>query len=528
MKTLPLLFPLIPAAVLAQQKPNIIIILADDMGYSDLGCYGSEINTPNIDKLAANGIRFRQFYNCARSCPTRAALLTGLYPHKADMGWMTAADLGNEGYQGDLSKHSATIAQVLKPEGYENYMVGKWHVTSYKYESPDGPKHNWPLQRGFDRFFGTVKGGGNYYNPVTLCSGNTQYKKAPDGFYYTDALADSASKFISEQHDNKPFFMYLAFTAPHWPLHAKSQDIAKYKGIYGMGWDKLRELRHERMIKLGILKSAYELTPREARVPAWDSLSQDEKDLWALRMAIYAAQIDCMDQGIGRVIKTLKDKGILENTAIFFLSDNGACAEFISTASKDPGHLGDSLSFESYRINWANASSTPFREYKHWTHEGGIATPLIVHYPAGIKNTNSITDQIGHVTDLMATCIELSGAKYPKRLNGNTIRTLDGMSLVPAMTGQSYDRGYVFWEHESNRALRYGKWKLVSRGFTENGPLDWELYDMEQDRTELHNLANEHAELVKSLSEKWEGWAKANYVYPIDNREWGPRVNSSK
>jgi arylsulfatase A-like enzyme len=393
-------------------RPNIILIMADDMGYSDIGCYGGEIATPNLDRLAANGLRFTQFYNTARCCPTRASLMTGLYPHQAGMGWMTAANLGYEGYRGDLNNRCVTIAEVLKRRGYSTYMAGKWHVTYNGYFG--GPKHSWPCQRGFDRFYGTLSGGGNYFDPVALTRDNTRIKAPAEGYYYTDAVSDNAAKFIRAHGASKgdePYFLYVAYTSPHWPLHANSHDIERYRGKYIKGWDALRAERHKRMIEMGVVEESWEITPRDVKAKSWGEVDAVEKELWDLRMAVYAAQIDCMDQGIGRVVAAAEKTGKFNNTLIMFLSDNGGCAENISRAEQDVKLLGTEDSFESYRVNWANASNTPFRLYKHWVHEGGIATPLVVHWPGRIKARGELRHQAGHVIDIMATCVDIAGVK---------------------------------------------------------------------------------------------------------------------
>ncbi|HYH56313.1 MAG TPA: sulfatase-like hydrolase/transferase, partial [Anseongella sp.] len=417
---------------IARKKPNIIVILADDMGFSDIGSYGGEIQTPNLDRLAAGGVRYKQFYNAARCCPTRAALLTGLYPHQTGMGWMAAADLGTPAYQGNLNENCVTIAEVLKTAGYATYMTGKWHLTNER--KIDGMvTDNWPKQRGFDHYFGIIPGGANYFTPV-LYSDNKKYP-APENFYLTTAISDTSVKFI-DQHfaakSSEPMFMYVAYTAPHWPLHALQADIDKYRELYEAGWDEMRSARFERQKQLGLIPANIVMSPRDKAIPAWDSLSGEKKREMAMRMAIYAAQIDVLDQGVGKIVQKLKEKNQLDNTLIFFLSDNGACAEFISSGeSKEV--TGRENTFESYRIHWANVSSTPFREYKHYTHEGGIATPLIVHWPEGIDRTlnNSFISEYGHLTDIMATCLEVVNAKYPSNYKGQAIQPPEGKSLVP-------------------------------------------------------------------------------------------------
>ncbi|WP_423126825.1 arylsulfatase [Gaoshiqia sp. Z1-71] len=513
-------------------RPNIILIMADDMGFSDLGCYGGEIKTPSLDRLAANGVRYSQFYNAARCCPTRASLLTGVYPHQAGMGWMTNANMGTPAYQGDLSKNVATIAEVLKTAGYGTYMTGKWHVSNTRKDN-GGVKDNWPVQRGFDRFFGIVGGAGNYFR-LPVYSNNEKYP-SPENFYFTHAISDSSVMFVDrhlQQQPGNPMFMYVAYTAPHWPLHALKEDIEKYRDIYKEGWDALREKRLKKQYGLGLWEQEVELSPRDGRVPAWDSLSGEEQEEFALRMAIYAAQVDAMDQGIGRIVKKLEETGQLDNTLIFFLADNGGCAEFISSGkSKDlTGDLADT--FESYRIHWANLSNTPFREYKHWVHEGGVRTPLIVHWPKGIDASlnNSCVSGYAHLTDIMATCVEVSGAKYPDKMNDKEIVPMQGTSLAPHFSKQDNGRGPIFWEHEANIGMREGDWKLVAKTpeNEEFNPANLELYNINDDPTELKNLAGIYPEKRDSMYNAWEKWAQYAEVYPMDTREYGERSNAYK
>ena len=538
------------------KKPNILLIMADDMGYSDIGCYGSEIKTPNLDALAHNGLRYTQFYNSARCCPTRASLLTGLYPHQAGVGHMMN-DRGADGYRGDLNDNCLTIAQVLKTAGYSTYMTGKWHVTPLL-PSPEKPdKHNWPLQRGFDRFFGTIHGAGSFYDPNSLTSGNTYITPGKD-FYYTSAISDTAVKFISHHSFDKPFFMYVAYTAAHWPLHALPEDIAKYKGVYSKGWDLIRLERYNRMIQLGIVDPRWRMSDASPGDCKWENT---EMRAWqAACMEVYAAMIDRMDQGIGQIIEELKKKGQLENTLILYLQDNGACAEQWGFWNKKeigvnpdtlkpmgPDQLqtkmqpqqtrdgkpvrsakgvfpGAADTYIGYDISWANASNTPFRMFKHWVNEGGIATPLIAHWPAGISAKGKLSSQPGHLIDIMATCVELSGASYPAEYNGKKIVPLPGMSLVPSFKNRELNRKAIFWEHEGNRAVRVGKWKLISKADLKNSFIfdkvdelelkNWELYDMENDRTETENLAGQYPERVKTMAGEWFQWAKMAQVIP--------------
>ena len=515
----------------AQQRPNIILILADDMGYSDLGSYGGEVKTPNLDKLASGGVKYKQFYNAARCCPTRASLMTGLYPHQAGMGWMAAADLGTPAYQDNLNKTSVTIAEVLKMAGYGTYMTGKWHLTNER--KIDGMvTDTWPKQRGFDRYFGIIPGGANYFTPV-LYSDNKKYP-APKDFYLTNAISDTSVKFIDQHFSNTPadpMFMYVAYTAPHWPLHALQKDIDKYKELYKAGWDKMREQRFANQIQMGLFSKTTLLSPRDPVIKPWDSLSEKEQNEMAMRMAIYAAQIDIMDQGIGRIVQKLKDKNQLDNTLILFLSDNGACAEFINSGESKEVN-GTQNTFESYRINWANLSSTPFREYKHYTHEGGIATPMIAYWPAGIsrKLNNTFIKEYGHISDIMATCLDISKAKYPSRYKGNTITPLEGKSLLPHFKGLPNNRGAVYWEHEANIAMRDGKWKLVAKTpedavFSRNS---LELFDMDADPSEMRNLSLKHPERVTTMYNSWEKWAKSIGAFPLDTRNYGARMDAYK
>jgi arylsulfatase A-like enzyme len=530
------------------RRPNIVLIMADDMGYSDIGCYGGEINTPNLNGLAAKGVRFTQFYNTARCCPTRAALITGLYQHQAGIGHMTG-DYGYDAYRGDLNNNCVTIAEVLKQAGYSTYMSGKWHVT--KHVKPEGPKYNWPRQRGFDRFFGTIHGAGSFYDPNSLTRDNTQIVPE-EGFYYTNAISDNAARFIAEHKSrsgDNPFFIYVPFTAPHWPMHALPQDIAKYKGRYDGGWDALRSARHERMIKMGLVRKDWKLTPRDEEVPAW--ADAEDKEWFARRMEVYAAMVDCLDQGVGRIIDQLKKSGDFENTLIFFLADNGGCAEEYGSggtvkpdpskpvvlkpmradelqARMQPTHTRDGRpvrtgygvmpgpadTYIAYGKAWANSSNTPFRRYKHWVHEGGISTPLIAHWPAQIKSRGKLRHQPGHLIDIMATCVDVARAEYPSEYKGNKITPMEGRSLAPAFGNKPIEREAIYWEHEGNRAVRQGKWKLVSRY-----PEDWELYDLEADRTELNNLAQKHPAKLAELKAMYESWAERCGVRPWPARK---------
>jgi len=541
--------------VLAADKPNIIVILSDDMGFSDIGSYGGEIPTPNLDRLAGTGVRFTQFYNMARCCPSRAALLTGLYPHQAGIGHMME-DRGLPGYRGNLSTDSVTMAEVLKEAGYRTYMTGKWHVAHPS--GPKSPKHNWPMQRGFEKYYGIITGASNYYDPATLCRGNKfitvendpEYK--PENYYFTDALTDNSIKFLKEHEQespDKPFFMYVAYTAAHWPLHAPEDEIARQKGKYDAGYDAIRKARFEKMKELGLIDKELQWSPT---VGDWSGV---ENKPWEARtMETYAAMVARMDTGIGRIVETLRDEGKLDNTIIMFMQDNGGCAETIGRENRDdyatnlkpmgPDELqtkiwppmqtrdgrpvrtgtdvmaGAADTYNSYGENWANVSDTPFRFYKHWVHEGGISTPLIVHWPAGIAESlkNKFVREPGHLIDIMATVVDAADTSYPATFNGNKIAPMAGKSLLPLVKGEEFDRGGpIFWEHESNRAVRDGKWKIVTEGMGA-----WELYNMEVDRAEMNNLAEEHPDIVKKMAAQWDEWAKKNDVLPLGAWEKPP------
>jgi arylsulfatase A-like enzyme len=495
------------------EHPNIILILADDMGYSDIGCYGSEISTPNIDKLSSEGLQMTQFYNASRSCPSRASLLTGLYQHEAGIGLMVD-NMGYPGYEGYLNNRCVTLAEALKANGYHTYMSGKWHVGG-------DPNHR-PKDRGFEHYFGLLDGASNYFQLIPyrtnqaaprMMDEDVPYFPKKDSFYMTNAITDHAIKFIeNEKNQETPFFLYLAYTAPHWPLNALPEDIAKYRGKYLKGWDELRKERFKKMASLGIIDTTViKLSPRDEHSCSWDSLSEKDKDMWDLRMAVYAAMVDRMDQNIGKLLKKLEETGEKENTVIIFLSDNGGCHEKIKDYAnyvRMPGETGSPESLDSYEFNWANLSNTPFRMFKHWVNEGGISTPFIAWNPHYIKHEKD--NQVGHIIDIMPTLLDLAQGKYPKNYNGNTILPMEGTSLLPVFEGKKLKRKQpVFFEHMGNRAVRDGKWKLVSRYDEENKRfLKWELYDMENDRSELHDVSQKYSDITIKLILKYEDWAK--------------------
>jgi len=508
------------------RRPNILLIVADDLGYSDLGSYGGEIDTPVLDSLAANGLRFTQFYTTARCCPSRASLLTGQYPHKVGVGHMVT-DLGHPGYRGRLSGNAATLAEVLQPAGYRTFISGKWHVGT-----PD------PTQHGFEQWFGTLISAQSFWDSaqyLRLPPGSSSRSYAPGTFYGTDALTDYALEFLAEARTTpaQPWFLYLAFHAPHFPLHARAEDIAQYRSRYTSGWDVLREQRLERMKRLRIVSRGTRLSPRSkytnhgetvtAQNPAWDSLPEDRRADLAMRMAIYAAMIDRMDRNIGRVTADLRARGEFDDTLILFLSDNGACAEWdpfgfdVSSSPNNVLHQGDDLArmgsrgtYHSVGSGWANASNTPWRMYKHYSHEGGISTPCLAHWPAGFRRRNALEHAPAHLIDLMPTLVEVSGAKYPERLGSRQIPPMAGTSLMPAFRGEKLPERTLYFEHEGTRAVREGRYKLTAlRGEP------WKLYDMERDRTELDDLSGQQPKTVEALAKKWDTWAAENQVTPL-------------
>ncbi len=490
-----------------KSQPNIVIIMSDDMGYSDLGCYGSEISTPNIDNLANEGIRFNEFYSSARCCPTRASLLTGLYPHNAGIGNMTLAP-GKEGvkgpYQGYLSRNAVTIAEALKSAGYKSYLSGKWHVG-------EGIE-NWPLQRGFDRYFGLISGASSYFELIKgqkrrrqMALDNDPWEPPSEGFYMTDAITDHAIDWIKESKKKEnPFFLYVAYTAPHWPLHALPEDIAKYEGKYDIGWDSIRKIRYNKLKKLGLIEKSTLLSERPENIPAWTDV--ENKEEWADKMEVYAAMIDRMDQGVGKIIEELKKQDQLENTLILFLSDNGASNENIEKRGlNNPSvSIGSRKSYAAYREPWANVSNTPYRYYKKSIYEGGIVSPFIAHWPNMIKNKGSIINQLGSVTDILPTLLDMAKIKYPKIYKEFNIKPTDGISLLPALVSNKHvDHGTIYWEHVGNKAVREGKWKLVANSWGE-----WELYDIDNDGSEINNLAEVYKDTLNVLINKYSTWAK--------------------
>ncbi len=522
-----------------ESPPNIILILVDDMGYSDPGCYGGEIKTPNIDQLGYEGIRMTRAYNSARCCPSRASLFTGLYPHQAGLGYMSS--VGSEvmthdepGYAGTLNESCVGISEVLKTVGYKTYMTGKWHMGG----NPG------PMEKGFDEFYGAVLPSHiDCWEPEEmkrLPEGRPERTYKPGEFYATDAITDYALDFMDEGLNNpSPFFLFVSYNAPHYPLQAPKEVTDKYFPLYLKGWDTIRTNRFNKLMELGIGEPEWVLPPRSevmiemrgrdlgyggASNPAWDLFSKDRQRDLARRMAVYAAMVDKIDQNVGRMIKRLEENGEMDNTLIIFLSDNGANAEvnpigFDAFEPKDnilnTGSALDSMglpgSFIGYGTGWAMACNTPLNLYKHYTHEGGISTPFIMHWPEGIHNPGRIDNTPIHIIDVMASCVEISGAKYPSEMNGKEILPMEGVSLVPLMKGKEIQVRPLGFEHERNRGYLKGEWKIVSAHYRGG---EWELYNIEEDRLEQSNLADQYPEKVDELAKEYEKWAHRVLVYP--------------
>lgn len=517
--------------------PNVVLILADDLGFSDVGSYGGEIETPNVDRLAQGGVRFSQFYNTARCSPSRASLLTGLHPHQTGIGVLTNDDRPH-GYPGTINQSCVTLAEVLKSAGYSTGITGKWHLVAER----QVPNDAWPTRRGFDYFFGTLTGCGSYFDPGTLTRGedNIEHEPREGDFYYTDAVADEASAFIRRQsssHPDQPFFLYVPFTAPHWPLHARDEDLTKYRGRFDAGWDVLRQERMGRLLDFGILqRESAELSQRDPTQPPWSEV--DNKEWQQRRMEAYAAQIDRMDQGIGQILEALEQGDRLSNSLVIFLSDNGGSDErlplhrqmehfkqrsdIVRLRTRDGREVrignepsimpGPEDTYASYGRSWANLSNTPFRYYKRWVHEGGIATPFVAHWPDGGLRAGRIVHSPAQLTDVMPTILEVSGAAYPTIYNGRDILPYEGTSLVPVLRSGSGVNHNLYWEHTGNAAIRTGDWKLVR-----DWPLDWELYDLSNDRSEIHDVAEQHPERVQQMSAEWAAWARRAGVIPWED-----------
>jgi arylsulfatase A-like enzyme len=495
-----------------EKKPNILLIMADDLGFSDIGSYGSEIKTPNIDRLAAEGTRLRQCYNNGICAPSRASLLTGQYPHKAGIGFFNR-DLGVPGYEGYLNSESLTLAEVLKTGGYETFMSGKWHVGN----TPD----KWPTKRGFDKFFGFIDGGISYWDtkPImragpfasNLYLNDQEFKITKKDHYLTDELTDQAIGFLKESPKDKPFFMYMAYNAPHWPIHAKPTDIEKYKGMYDIGWDSLRTVRLNKLKALGLV-DAQSNPMRDRSITPWNKLTFDEKAMWVKKMEVYAAMVDNLDQNIGKLLKYLEETNQIDNTLIVFISDNGAedwdFSKMSLAINRDRGPVGTAGSNESYTQNWAQVSNVPLRSYKSTPYEGGVSSPFIARYPKIIP-ANSIQDGGLHLIDFMPSFLELSGIKYPTSYNGKPVNPMVGESFLSSLKNNNWERKEpLYYEWAGNRMARMGKWKTVSY-YPQN---KWQLFDLSTDRTENVDLADKFPEIVNQIDQNYHKWAAGNKV----------------
>ncbi len=505
-------------------RPNIIIIMADDLGYSDPGCYGGEIQTPNLDMLATGGIRFTQMYNSARCCPTRASLMTGKYQH--------LVGLAINGRNLDIN--TPTLPEILVENGYHTGMAGKWHLSQTQpvtpkveqlkwmahqanYE-PFAPLETYPSNRGFEEHWGVIWGVVNFFDPFSLVHNEEPITEVPEDFYMTDFITQKSLDMIDDfTLDENPFFLYVAHTAPHWPLHALPEDIEKYRDTYVGGWEELRKERYQRLLEFGLIDTETHSLPENTSGKSWENCEQKRKE--ANHMAAHAAMVDRMDQGIGRIIQKLKEKGEFENTIIFFLADNGASYErgylpgydrpgFTRDGTEidyDPEQPGSELTWGYLGDAWASAANTPWRYWKKESFEGGIHTPFIVHWPEGLKGKkNTLNHGVAHVMDLLPTCLDIAGVKYPDYFHNEKTTMIDGKSIIPLINREiltTHDT--LFWEHVGGRAVRIGDWKMASLKGRE-----WELFDLAADRTEIRNLAAEQPERVKNMNVLWEDWAR--------------------
>ncbi|WP_294544067.1 arylsulfatase [uncultured Bacteroides sp.] len=484
-------------------SPNIILILCDDMGFSDIGCYGGEIHTPNIDRLAENGIRFSQFKNTGRSCPSRAALLTGHYQHDVGMGWMTAVDEHRPGYRGEITRKIPTIAEIMKANGYSTYMSGKWHLTLD--DAFDAPNGSYPAQRGFDKYYGCLSGGGSYYTPTPVYYNLTRINEFPDDYYYTTAITDSAVSFIRQHPVDKPMFMYVAHYAPHLPLQAPAGRVEKCRERYKVGYDVLRKQRFARLKEMGFVPEGMELPVYqkefEGKRPVWEALTAKQQEQWITDMATYAAMVEIVDDGIGQLVETVEQKGMLDNTVFIFLSDNGA--------TREGGYLGQLM---------ADLSNTPYRDYKSRCLQGGTSTPFILTYGNVAKNKSKgeICRQPAHIIDVLPTCMDLASARYPKSFKED----LPGMTLLPAIGGGKIKSRELFFEHQGSCAIISGYWKLVRAGRNDA----WELIDLSTDPFETKDLCGQYPKLARKLETRWNKWAEKSNVFPLEDKTWKVRI----
>ncbi|MEI6034380.1 MAG: arylsulfatase [Verrucomicrobiae bacterium] len=492
-------------------RPDIVLILADDLGFSDLSSQGGEISTPNIDSLAAHGVRFTNASNSARCCPSRASLLTGAYSHRVGMGWMTAADLGRPAYRSELTANCATLPEVLSGAGYHSFMAGKWHLTADVHSACLPAVSSWPTRRGFEAFFGILGGESSYDSPQFLFRNETLVQPGP-GFYLTDAISDAAVEFCKAPVSG-PRFVYVAYTAPHWPLHAPEEEVERNLPTYQSGYDTIRDGRLERMRELGLLAAGQKEAP--GSTPDWTSLGPEVQADQSRRMATYAAQIHAMDRGVGRILKAVAESGRADNTLVIFASDNGACAEVLE-APPLPSDLSESQR-SSYGTAWASISSLPFRGQKSDSLQGGVATPFFVRWPGHAAPGTCIPDPI-HFIDVLPTCADAAGAAIPREREIMP----DGLSLLPTLAGRALPARDLYFEHEGGRAIRRGSLKALAMP----GSQTWQLYDLEHDPAELHDLSARRPDDLQSLQRAWTQWAERNGVLPLDARDWGQRVKS--
>jgi arylsulfatase A-like enzyme len=521
------------AAETPAKPPNVLLILADDLGFSDLGCYGGEIATPNLDKLARGGLRFTQFYNTTRCWPTRAALLTGYYAQQVRRDTLPGISSGSRGVR---PTWAPLLPDVLGPLGFRSYHSGKWHL--------DGL----PLENGFDHSYWQQDEGRNFSPQRHAEDGRPLPPvKSSDGYYSTTAIAEHAIKYLkehAEHHAGKPFFQYLAFTVPHFPLHAPAEDIARYQGKYRGGWDEVRQARWRRQKEMGLVsgdlpamerdlgppypfpEALKKVGPAEVNRPLpWSELTAEQKEFQATKMAIHAAMVDRMDREIGRVLQQVKGMGAWDNTLVLFLSDNGASAEMMV---RDDGHdpkaeSGSAATHLCLGPGWSSAANTPFRRHKTWVHEGGICTPLVVHWPRGITARGELRHNVGHVIDVVPTILELAGGKRPETWKGEPVPPPPGKSLVPVLAKDgTVTHNSLWWLHENNRAVRVGDWKIVAAG----AGAPWELFDLKTDRCEAHDLAARHPDKVRELEQAWQREFEA--IRALATRDLPPETKPAK
>ncbi len=532
--------------------PNVIVVLADDLGFSDLGCYGSEIDTPELDRLAADGVRYTNFHVNPMCSPTRASMLTGLNHHMAGMGHVAHSDPGFPGYTHEIRDDAVTMAELFRDNGWASLMVGKWHLCKDSNLSETGPRHSWPLQKGFERFYGILDGFTNFHHPHRLYADNhhVHVDQYPDDYYFTDDITDRSIDMIREvrsSHPTKPFFLYFSHGAVHAPLQAKAADIDKYRGAYEAGWDDVRRRRFERQRQLGVIPADVELPPRNSEpgheVEAWDQLTDDARQVFARYQEIFAAMVDSIDQSMGRLRAELEAMGEWDNTIVLFTSDNGGSREGqqIGTSAyfrtlvgqtRDTGwdsvatdlarvdEMGGPTTLPHYPMGWAMVSNTPFRLYKINTHQGGQQVPLIAHWPAGLKAEGEIRTQYQHVTDLLPTLAEMTGVEIPSIKNGLSVPDPAGSSFADSLDDPSAESTHPeqYYEMIGHRGFYRDGWSAVTchQPQTPFAGETWELHDLTNDPTESHDLASDHPDKVAELQEAWEAAAWANQVYPLD------------